>query len=382
MGGRMEMQKFCLTWKDFNNVFNREFNELRETGDFFDVTLACEDGQIPAHKLVLSAASDLFKEILRRNCHEHPLIFLYGVRAVDIQSILDFIYTGETEVAEDSLELLLATGGNLRIKGLTESSDQEVDVEEQEKKREQGKEGKPWERVVGKVEEEQFPLVAEDFDHQVDLESSPEQASPINVSRFLSTTTKSPPLGPWPSPRGPKRPGRKLGHQRALVQGNNENENELNRQVAELMVSSYDPVLGKTIWQCAQCHYSSKLRYTVKEHVETHISGFCHQCPLCAKTCKTRNALRVHTIRKHNQKAGDSPPKMGLEPQVTKVTKDEVEEGVDPVSQAGQLVGQLGQGLMNHPMLGHPILSSGFMSMMGHTMGRPSLQRQGLLQQE
>jgi hypothetical protein len=72
--------------------------------------------------------------------------------------------------------------------------------------------------------------------------------------------------------------------------------------VAELMVSSYDPVLGKTIWQCAQCHYSSKLRYTVKEHVETHISGFCHQCPLCAKTCKTRNALRVHTIRKHNQK--------------------------------------------------------------------------------
>ena len=26
------------------------------------------------------------------------------------------------------------------------------------------------------------------------------------------------------------------------------------------MVSSYDPVLGKTIWQCAQCHYSSKLR--------------------------------------------------------------------------------------------------------------------------
>ena len=32
-------------------------------------------------------------------------------------------------------------------------------------------------------------------------------------------------------------------------------------------------VAGKTVWQCAQCHYSSKLRYTVKEHVETHISG-------------------------------------------------------------------------------------------------------------
>ena len=81
-------------------------------------------------------------------------------------------------------------------------------------------------------------------------------------------------LGPWSSSSTP----RKLGHQRALVQGNNENETELNRfafflsfllflqllyrrQVAQLMVSSYDPVLGKTIWQCAQCHYSSKLRW-------------------------------------------------------------------------------------------------------------------------
>ena len=66
------------------------------------------------------------------------------------------------------------------------------------------------------------------------------------------------------------------------------NKTELDRQCNELMVSSYDSsvgrtglgwaevtvcVAGKTVWQCAQCHYSSKLRYTVKEHVETHISG-------------------------------------------------------------------------------------------------------------
>ena len=66
------------------------------------------------------------------------------------------------------------------------------------------------------------------------------------------------------------------------------NKTELDRQCNELMVSSYDSavgrnsrsmiclmfgVSGKTVWQCAQCHYSSKLRYTVKEHVETHISG-------------------------------------------------------------------------------------------------------------
>lgn len=97
---------------------------------------------------------------------------------------------------------------------------------------------------------------------------------------------------------------------------------ELDRQVAELMVSNYDPQLAKTTWQCAQCHFSSKIRSTVKEHIETHISGFTHQCTMCAKTCKTRNALRVHTVRAHGQKnqqhggnMNHSAPKICYEPQ-------------------------------------------------------------------
>ena len=101
---------------------------------------------------------------------------------------------------------------------------------------------------------------------------------------------------------------------------------ELDRQVNELMVSSYDAVAGKTSWQCAQCHFTSKVRSTVKEHIETHIEGFLHQCPYCVKTCKTRNALRVHVIRGHNKSSqmgqvqpspsnSISPPKICYEPQ-------------------------------------------------------------------
>ena len=112
--------------------------------------------------------------------------------------------------------------------------------------------------------------------------------SPPRLTFSPAQTASSPSslrTGSWSSSA---RVPRKLGHQRALVQGNNENETELNRsvlltllkskkksktnlpqmlrnfdcrQVAQLMVSSYDPVLGKTIWQCAQCHYSSKLRW-------------------------------------------------------------------------------------------------------------------------
>jgi len=421
----LEMQKFCLTWKDFNSVFNREFNELRESGDFFDVTLACEDGQISAHKLVLSAASDFFKEILRKNNHEHPLIYLNGIRAADVSSIMDFIYTGETEVAENNLEILLSTGGNLRVKGLTESQEQDIGATEPGRKSGRKNVPKPWEphpviKAEGTENEENYPLVSDDYEHQSDYEHALGQSSPINVSRFLSTNNSPrqsgkqmwPPLGPFP---------RKLGHQRALVKSNNLNESELNRQVSELMVSSYDPVLGKTIWQCAQCHYSSKLRYTVKEHVETHISGFCHQCPLCQKTCKTRNALRVHTIRKHStkgmQQAGGgggggntqtcNTPRMGHEPQtgtqmelgnqeqraleppkkekkqqqkpiqqeLPKPTKDTLRQD-DQLRQPDTHMGHLNQGIMNHPMMGHPMMGGGFMGhpMMGHPMmGHPSM---------
>ena len=83
---------------------------------------------------------------------------------------------------------------------------------------------------------------------------------------------------------------------------NAENAQKLENQVGELLVSSYDPVVGKTIWQCAQCHFSSKFRFTVKRHIETHISGFTHQCPQCEKTSKTRNALWAHIMRAHQTK--------------------------------------------------------------------------------
>lgn len=57
----MENQKFCLTWKDYNSHFCREFGEFRKQEDFFDVTLACEENTVTAHKIVLSAASEFFK---------------------------------------------------------------------------------------------------------------------------------------------------------------------------------------------------------------------------------------------------------------------------------------------------------------------------------
>ena len=45
-------EKFCLRWNDFENNIGIAFRELRDDKDFFDVTLACDDEQIQAHKVI------------------------------------------------------------------------------------------------------------------------------------------------------------------------------------------------------------------------------------------------------------------------------------------------------------------------------------------
>jgi len=115
-------EKFCLRWNDFETNISSAFRELREEKDFFDVTLACDDSQIQAHKVILSACSPFFRTVLRRNPHQHPLLYLKGVKYNELLSVLNFMYLGEVNVAQDELNSFLAVAEDLRVKGLTQGS--------------------------------------------------------------------------------------------------------------------------------------------------------------------------------------------------------------------------------------------------------------------
>ena len=117
----MATEKFCLRWNDFESNISGAFRELREDKDFFDVTLACDDEQIQAHKVILSACSSFFRTVLRRNPHAHPLLYLKGVKYTDLQSVLNFMYHGEVNVAQEELNSFLAVAEELKVKGLTQS---------------------------------------------------------------------------------------------------------------------------------------------------------------------------------------------------------------------------------------------------------------------
>ena len=118
----MANEKFCLKWNDFESSISGAFKELRDDNDFFDVTLACEDNQVKAHKVILSACSPFFRTILRKNPHQHPLLYLKGLKYNDILSVLNFMYNGEVNVAQEELDSFLSVAEDLKIKGLTQTA--------------------------------------------------------------------------------------------------------------------------------------------------------------------------------------------------------------------------------------------------------------------
>jgi len=118
-------EKFCLRWNDFENNISNSFRELRDDKDFFDVTLACDDNQLQAHKVILSACSPFFRSVLKKNPHQHPLLYLKGVKYEDILSVLNFMYHGEVNVAQEELNSFLAVAEDLQVKGLTQKNDKQ-----------------------------------------------------------------------------------------------------------------------------------------------------------------------------------------------------------------------------------------------------------------
>ena len=119
-GGGGQGEKFCLKWNEFESNVSTAFRELREDRDFFDVTLACDGNQLEAHKVILSACSPFFRGVLKRNPHQHPLLYLKGVRYEDILAVLNFMYHGEVNIAQEELNSFLAVAEELQVKGLTQ----------------------------------------------------------------------------------------------------------------------------------------------------------------------------------------------------------------------------------------------------------------------
>lgn len=114
-------ENFCLRWNDYEKKYAETFRTLREDVHFADVTLACEGHTVKAHRIILCACSSYFQNILKSiDSAKHPVLLLSDVRLGDMTALMDFIYFGQVNITQDSLQSFLKVADKLKIKGLCE----------------------------------------------------------------------------------------------------------------------------------------------------------------------------------------------------------------------------------------------------------------------
>merc|ERR1719318_687042 len=119
-------ETFCLKWNEFETNIREYFRDLREDSFNFDVTLATDDcQQIKAHKIILSAGSKFFNEIIKSADHPTPFIHLKGINKIELGYVLDFLYNGETNLPQEDLGAFLETAQDLQIKGVQNKMEDE-----------------------------------------------------------------------------------------------------------------------------------------------------------------------------------------------------------------------------------------------------------------
>merc|ERR1712037_318952 len=121
---------FSLRWNNYQSHLVTAFESLLEEKDFVDVTLGVEGRKLPAHKMLLSACSPYFRDLLKGNPCQHPIIVLIDIKYDDLFSLLQFMYNGEVNVAQDQLNSFLKSAESLKIRGLTDNESGSSSTEE------------------------------------------------------------------------------------------------------------------------------------------------------------------------------------------------------------------------------------------------------------
>ena len=238
----MSSEKFSLKWSDFTRNVSNSFSRLRQETRLYDVTLVSNDHQqVSAHKLVLSACSEVFSTIFNSNNGSNMMLYLDSVNVRELNFMLDYIYQGEAQVHQEYLDRFLETATKFKLNGLSEWTD----GGEEEKAEETDHE--PSEKEYKHNE-----IVLEDY----------KKIKPLYVERFI----------------GPNN----------LIYVENVAEIEL--KFAELI--EQDEV---GIHRCTVCEKRIKFKRDMMRHLETHLSGLSYACSLCGKNFRSSNALRHHT---------------------------------------------------------------------------------------
>jgi len=114
-------EQYCLKWNSYKSSVTSAFKKLRENQEFVDVTLSSDGKSCQAHRVVLSASSPYFRDLLGGlQSWQHPVLLLRDVPYSDLVAVLEFIYAGQVNITQSQLQSFLKTAQYLQISGLVE----------------------------------------------------------------------------------------------------------------------------------------------------------------------------------------------------------------------------------------------------------------------
>ena len=264
-------EKFCLKWNDFQHNIRSSYEDLRKNSEFSDVTLLCEeDKQMEAHRIILTACSPFFSNVLKRTKQSHPIIYMRGLKAKDLGAILDFIYHGEASIYQEELDGFLALAEELQLKGLSGPKHDNKDSIHETLASQETK----WKHVNQKQILDQASIyskgiIKDSFDDYIKT-ADIENKSIVPV------------------------------YEGKMDVASNISKGELNAKIQSMMEKVEDI---ENVWRCNVCGKETRgkavARDNMHRHIETHLEGLSYPCNLCGKVSRSSNGLQKHISREH-----------------------------------------------------------------------------------
>ena len=299
--------QYEVSWPEYTSNRTACLSDLLTRNVFVDVTLVFDDNdQVTAHKVILASASSFFQNLLEKNSHPNPMLYMRGMTKKLFVSLLDFIYLGEVSLPESDFDTFINMARDLKIKGLLNESQ-----EKDSKKKTAGKRIKPnmmkkqqttlaeiTNTIRSKLESDILvPLEDpddppyEEFGSQVDVAKTFEDEK-IEQLKVTENKVKKEPARVFTT-KSPDNP-------MTMVSGDlsNSSNAEIYAKVNALLITT-----PEGFWVCNECRYGSKSKENVMEHAEMHIKGIVHKCNYCSKTFQKKLALRNHMNKCVNAKS-------------------------------------------------------------------------------
>ena len=252
-----------MQWNEFQNIVTSAFEDLKSDGDLTDVTLACEDGkQIEAHKVVLAATSPFFLDLLKKNKHQHPLIYMKGVKSENLVAMVEFFYRGEANVFQENLDGFLALADEMRLKGLTKLDESQENAETNQVHKQAFEH-----RELLLRQKEQSQNIEQSTDHSIETALALNNRVEMSDMQLLDQQIRS-----------------------MMEKGQN-----------RVQYNSNGKIIEEITRVCKVCGKEGPMG-TIMIHIEAkHLGNIPSPCDLCGKISKSRNGLAQHKVKEHTR---------------------------------------------------------------------------------